>query len=231
MVRMRSFTRRRSICHLVSCAFLAIVFLHTSLVKTTNGATDNPFPAAGTYKLDRIKRAANGWVIEDSVWKPLRLSSFTSGKITLFSFFYGTCRDPAGCPALWSAFETIQSGLQKDKALNGKVRLVFLSLDPAVDTPELLSSYKSKSTAEVPWNFLTTWSNWFLRPIMRSMDLTVTYATDENGKRTGDIYHMIRVYLIDRDGWILRDLCDRVFQSDVVMNDIRTLAMEHDAPN
>lgn len=228
---MRSFTRRRTLYHLVSCALLAVVFVHTSLVETTRGATDTRFPAPGTYKLDRIQRAANGWVIENSVWEPRRLSSYTTGKVTLFSFFYGTCRDPKGCPALWSAFETIQSDLQKDKELNGRARLLFLSLDPAVDTPDLLSFYKVKSTPEVSWHFLTTWSNWFLRPIMRAMNLTVTYEADKNGNRTGDIYHMIRVYLIDSDGWVREIYGTGFFDPEVVVNDIRTLVMEETAQN
>ena len=229
MAGMRSFTRGRLICHLLSCTLLAIVFVNSSLAETTKGATGSPYPAPGTYKLDRIKRAADGWVIENNVWVPRRLSSFTSGKITLFSFFYGTCRDPQGCPALWSAFESIQSELVKDKELSGRVRLVFLSLDPAVDTPDLLSVYKAKSTPEVPWHFLTTWSNWFLRPIMRSMDLTATYAVDKNGKHTGDIYHMIRVYLIDRGSWIREIYATGFFNTDVVLNDIKTLLMEENS--
>lgn len=226
---MRSFTRHRTIGHLISCTLLAFVFAQSSLAETAKGATGSPFPAAGTYKLDRIKPAANGWVIENSPWQPKRLSSFTKGKVTLFSFFYGTCRDPQGCPAVWSAFESVQSELQKDKALNGKVRLLFLSLDPSVDTPDVLSAYKVKSTPEVSWHFLTTWSNWFLRPIMQSMDLTATYAIDENGKRTGDIYHMIRVYLIDSDGWIREIYATGFFNTDVVLNDIKTLVMEEQA--
>ena len=132
---------------------------------------------------------------------------------------------------MWSAFESIQGQLQKDKDLNNRVRLLFLSLDPATDTPDLLSFYKVKSTPEVPWNFLTTWSNWFLRPIMRSMNLTVTYEADEHGNRTGDIYHMIRVYLIDRDGWVREIYATGFFDPDVVVNDIRTLVMEENAQN
>ena len=132
---------------------------------------------------------------------------------------------------MWSAFETIQSDLQKDKELNGRARLLFLSLDPAVDTPDLLSFYKVKSTPEVSWHFLTTWSNWFLRPIMRAMNLTVTYEADKNGNRTGDIYHMIRVYLIDSDGWVREIYGTGFFDPEVVVNDIRTLVMEETAQN
>lgn len=223
---MQFFSRLR--CHLlVSCALLlAVAITQSSIATTAEGATDSPFPAPGTYKLDRIEPMANGWVLEDSKWRPHRLSSYTKGKISLFSFFYGTCRDPKGCPATWAAFEEIQSELQKDKDLNGRVRLIFLSLDPSVDTPEMLSFYTSKSTPEVPWHFLTTWSDWFLHPIMKSLSLTTTYAVDKNGKRTGDIYHMVRVYLTDSDGWVREIYATGFFDPDVVINDIRTLVLE-----
>ncbi|MBS0625213.1 MAG: SCO family protein [Verrucomicrobia bacterium] len=222
---MRFFSRLRD--HHLSCALLfAVAVAISSTATTAGGATDSPFPAPGTYKLDRIEPMANGWVIESSAWRPRRLSSYTSGKVTLFSFFYGTCRDPTGCPATWAAFEDIQSSLQKDKDLNGRVRLLFLSLDPNVDTPDLLSFYTVKSTPQVPWHFLTTWSEWFLRPIMQSLSLTTSYALDKNGQRTGEIYHMVRVYLIDRDGWIREIYATGFFDPDVVVNDIKTLVME-----
>ncbi|MBS0269805.1 MAG: SCO family protein [Proteobacteria bacterium] len=224
---MRILTRLRD--HHVSCALLlavAVTVTVSSAVTTAVSATDTSFPVPGTYKLDRIQPMANGWVIERSAWKPRRLSNYTTGKVTLFSFFYGTCRDPTGCPATWAAFESIQSSLQKDRDLNGRVRLLFLSLDPSVDTPELLSFYTVKSTPEVPWHFLTTWSQWFLQPIMDSLSLTTTYGSDKNEQGTREIYHMVRVYLIDRDGWIREIYATGFFDPDVVVNDIKTLVME-----
>ncbi len=203
----------------------AIVTLSFTVISAVS-ATDASFPAPGSYKLDRIQPMTNGWVIESSAWRPRRLSNYTTGKVALFSFFYGTCRDPTGCPATWSAFESIQSSLQKDQELNGRVRLLFLSLDPTVDTPELLSFYTVKSTREVPWHFLTTWSQWFLQPIMDSLSLTTSYASGTNGRGTREIYHMVRVYLIDRDGWIREIYATGFFNPDTVVNDIKTLVME-----
>jgi cytochrome oxidase Cu insertion factor (SCO1/SenC/PrrC family) len=66
---------------------------------------------------------------------------------------------------------------------------------------------------------------------MRSMNLTVTYEADKNGNRTGDIYHLIRVYLIDRDGWVREIYATGFFDPDVVVNDIKTLVMEGRAKN
>jgi protein SCO1 len=184
------------------------------------------YPKAGTYKLDRIQLAASGLVIEDSVWKPHLLSSYLHGHITLFSFFYALCRDPLGCPAAWAAFDEVRDAIDKDPRLHGKVRLVFLSLDPKTDTPELLSFYRVKSSKAVPWNFLTTWTGLFLKPILNKMGVSLAKDRDEKGRATGAINHMLKVFLIDKDGWVREIYTTSFLKPDVVMNDIRTLAME-----
>jgi cytochrome oxidase Cu insertion factor (SCO1/SenC/PrrC family) len=190
------------------------------------GVADAFYPKAGTYNLYRIQRSPTGLVIDDSVWKPRLLSNYTTGKITLFSFFYATCRDPLGCPAAWSAFQDVHDAIEKDPNLHNKVRLVFLSLDPKTDTPELLSFYHSKSTKEAPWYFLTTWSESFLKPILSGMGVAATKEIDENGRTTGLINHMLKVFLIDKDGWVREIYTTSFLNSDVVLNDIRTLMME-----
>ncbi|MGZ7212344.1 hypothetical protein ACXWOF_09430, partial [Streptococcus pyogenes] len=91
------------------------------------------------------------------------------------------------CPATWSVFETVQQAIEKKSDLHGRVRLVFLSLNPETDTPDLLSFYKGKSTAAVPWRFLTTWSEWFLEGITQRMNLTPAFEIDKEGRRTGQI--------------------------------------------
>lgn len=210
---------------IVGC-ILTIVAASVSLAATGQDAADAIYPKPGTYKLYRIQKAASGLVLEDSSWKPRLLSSYLKGQITLFSFFYATCRDPLGCPAAWSAFDYVFDEVSKDPSLHNKVRLVFLSLDPKTDTPELLSFYQSKSSQAVPWNFLTTWSEYFLRPILKSMGVQAAREFDADGKPTDVINHMIKVYLIDKDGWV-REIYTTSFLSPVaLMNDIRTLALE-----
>jgi len=193
---------------------------------STQSVADVSYPAAGTYRLDRIQHASSGLVLEDNNWRPHLLSSYFSGQITLFSFFYAMCRDPLGCPAAWSAFEEVKSRIERDPRLHGRVRLVFLSLDPRTDTPEQLSFFRGKSTADVPWNFLTTWSRFFLQPILENMGIVTVPDRDENGKRTGQINHMLKVFLIDKDGWVREIYTTSFLNPDVIMNDIRTLEME-----
>jgi protein SCO1 len=103
---------------------------------------------------------------------------------------------------------------------------VFLSLDPKTDTPELLSFYRVKSSKAVPWNFLTTWTGLFLKPILNKMGVSLAKDRDEKGRATGAINHMLKVFLIDKDGWVREIYTTSFLKPDVVMNDIRTLAME-----
>jgi protein SCO1/2 len=225
--QVRFLSRLRNV--VVSCSLAFMLAVLPSSVSMGREATDPVYPAPGTYSLPRIQQAPSGWVIEDSVWKPRRLSSFTQGSITLFSFFYGACRDPNGCPAAWSAFESVHQEIEKDPKLHGRVRLVYLSLDPNADTPEMLSFYRPKSTEASPWYFLTTWSNWFLKPILKKVGITISYELDDNGKKTGQIQHFLKVYLIDKKGWIREIYTTGFLDPEVLMNDIRTLLMEEDS--
>ena len=210
---------------IVGCILVALA-ASTSLAAGGQDVADATYPKAGTYKLYRIQPASSGLVLEDSAWKPRLLSNYTRGQITLFSFFYATCRDPLGCPAIWSAYDEVRSTIAKEPSLHGKVRLVLLSLDPKTDTPELLSFYKTKSSKEVPWYFLTTWSEYFLKPILKNMGVQAARVVDDNGKKTDLINHMVKVFLIDNDGWVREIYTTSFLSPEAVMNDIRTLAME-----
>lgn len=225
-------TERRRFAHLLwraATAALLLAFAFFVPVASANSAqpADARFPSAGTYKLHRIQPAASGWVLEDSAWLPRRLSSFTTGKVTLFSFFYGTCRDPQGCPAAWNAFSAVQEAVKKNPRLHGEVRLVFLSLDPETDTPDMMAFFKNaKSTPEASWEFLTTWSASYLAPILDGMFVQASRVLDEKGKPTDVINHMLKVFLIDRDGWVREIYTTGFLDPGVVLSDIETLLLE-----
>ena len=91
-------------------------------------------PPPGSYTLDHIQRVPAGIVLEGTRF-PRALSHYTTGAITLFAFFYSYCTDPNGCPLAWDAFEKMREEIIARAELHGRVRLVFMSLDPAHDTP------------------------------------------------------------------------------------------------
>lgn len=187
------------------------------------------FPKPGTYELHQIQKMPSEWVLEGSAWLPMPLNYYTSGKITLFSFFYATCRDPQGCPAIWSAFENIHAELLEQPELHGKVRLVFVSLDPRLDTPERLVPYaitRQDTHDKVPWHFLTTWSDRYLGTILEGLGQSAARDLDANGHPLPTISHQVKFYLIDKDSWVREIYTSGFFNPEVVLNDIETLNLE-----
>jgi cytochrome oxidase Cu insertion factor (SCO1/SenC/PrrC family) len=98
-------------------------------------------PPPGSYQLLRIMHMPDGPVLGAS-GAAEQLSDSTSGAITLLTFFYSTCTDPEGCPVAWSAFQDVRAQASGDPALSGKVRLVFVSLDPEHDTPGAMALFQ-----------------------------------------------------------------------------------------
>lgn len=221
--------RRRQHRALIGCGLLLLFAVSSPVAGNSQNTVDQVYPKEGTYELYRIQRAPSGWVLEDSKWVPRRLSSFTSGKITLFSFFYSICRDPTGCPKAWDAFYAVHAAVKKNPKLRDKVRLVFLSLDPKVDTPEMMSYFKSSiSTPEAPWFFLTTWSQFFLAPILNEMYVPAAREFDVEGKPTDVINHLVKVFLIDKESWVREIYTTNFLDADVILADIGTLLLEED---
>lgn len=225
----RRFLPRRSRRSLAGYVLLTFLAASVSAAGNQQDVASSLHPPAGTYKLYKIQPAASGWVLDGNVWIPRRLSRYTTGKVTLFSFFYGMCRDPQGCPAAWDAFNAVHEAIKKNPRLHNKVRLVFLSLDPKVDTPEMMSFFRNSiSTPEAPWSFLTTWSESYLAPILNEMFVPASREFDDSGKPTEVINHMLKVFLIDKESWVREIYTTAFLDPDVILADIGTLLLEEE---
>ncbi len=209
-------------------AFSLALTLASALGAETLIPTVSNLPAPGTYALQRIQRVPEAQLL-DADDRPTALSVATRGAITALAFFYGHCVDPAGCPVAWSAFEALQKEAASDPLLRGRLRLVFVSLDPAHDTPTVMRLLQKSENAETlpPWRFLTSRSQSDLAPLLESMGQDIAFEADAAGKRTGVVNHMLKVFLIDPEGWA-REIYTTAFLSpDNLINDARTLAMAH----
>jgi cytochrome oxidase Cu insertion factor (SCO1/SenC/PrrC family) len=186
-------------------------------------------PAPGTYKLERIQRAADG-VVLDSTGQQRRLSEFTGGKVTLLTFMYTSCADPGGCPYALYVFHQVKQSLEHDLRLRGHVRLVSLSFDPLRDTPEVLAGQQALHAGRsraVTWDFLTTPSLQALLPILEGYGQDVAIELDEKtGKPTGFYNHVLKVFLIDKAREVREIYTTAYLLPEVVLNDIKTLLME-----
>lgn len=216
------------------CAALLLVLsnLLPSQVLAGQETVGSLFPKPGSYTLYRIKKAPEAFVLEKSAWWPERLSTYTTGKVTLLSFFYATCRDPAGCPVIWSSFESLHSEIIDNPRLHGKVRLVMVSLDPSLDRPDQLQlfSLARRSTQMIaPWHFLTTWSDDHLAPILKDFGQSAGRQLDADGMTTPNIIHQVKFFLIDSSSWIREIYTSGFFNTEVALNDIETLLLEEQA--
>jgi protein SCO1 len=184
-------------------------------------------PAPGTYRLQRIQKSPQARLL-DALAAPHRLSEYTTGKITLLSFFYTYCADAWGCPFAHQTLTGLRQRLLAEPALAQRVRFVNISFDPAVDTPQQLRLYGAGliGDARLEWQFLTAPSVRELLPLLDAFGQDVSVVTDEQGRPTATRNHMLKLFLIDPRGMVREIYALDYLHPQVMYNDIRTLALE-----
>jgi len=183
-------------------------------------------PAAGTYQLQEIQRTSDAELL-DVAGRARHLAEFTHGKITLLTFFYTSCTDPLGCPFGYVTLSQLRARVIADARLTSAVRFVNVSLDPLQDTPAVIRRYAAQFTPDprFEWSFLTAASIPQLLPVLDDFGQDVSVETDPRGRPTRVLHHMLKVFLIDTRG-VVREIYSLAYlQPDVMLNDIRTLAM------
>jgi protein SCO1/2 len=196
-------------------------------------ALDFEPPPPGSYKLQRIMAAPDGEVlgIDD---RALRLSQFTHDRITLLGFIYTTCTDPDGCPLAYRVFDTLKQAIVAAPALRGRVRFVTLSFDPVRDSPTVMRQYAGSRVRDeggaLRWYFLTTRSARELMPLIEGFGQDIRYTIDRStGKARPELSHVLKVFLIDRAGFIREIYSSTFLHPRTVLNDIQTLLIEEAA--
>ena len=181
-------------------------------------------PPPGSYPLHRIMAAPEGRVL-DVHGRAARLSQYLHDRITLLGFIYTTCADPDGCPLAYRVFDALKEAIAATPRLQGQVRLVTLSFDPARDTPEVIRRYAGsrlvESDAGLRWYFLTTRSAKELHPLVEGFGQEVTRSGRE-------LSHVLKVFLIDRRGDIREIYSSNFLHPQSVLNDIETLLLEEE---
>jgi cytochrome oxidase Cu insertion factor (SCO1/SenC/PrrC family) len=196
-------------------------------VAPRTGDFDYAAPAPGTYTLPAIKPAADGDVL-DSTGRPLHLRELTRGRVTVMSFIYTRCAAARACPYATGVLKQIYEVSSKDPALANGMRLISISFDPAVDTPERMAAWATLAdhgASAAPWRFLTTRSNTELQPILDAYGQAVDKKRNPLDP-TGPLNHTLRVFLIDPDGNIRNIYSSDTLDPRLVLADIRTLLLE-----
>jgi protein SCO1/2 len=184
-------------------------------------------PKPGTYELPVIQPAGDGDVLT-AEGKKARLKDIVQGQVTILSFIYTRCADPRACPMATGALYQIHEISRQDTEIAANLRLVTFSFDPEHDTPTVMGEYGGFVRPDgkgSEWMFLTTRSTRELQPILAA------YGQRVDPKRNaldplGPFYHVVRVYLIDRNGMVRNIYSYGMLDPRMVLTDVRTLVME-----
>jgi len=186
--------------------------------------------APGTYQLQAIQSVEDATLLDERA-RPVRLSAFTRGKITLLTFFYTYCVDPLGCPFARQTMTLLRDRMLRDRELARAVRFVAISCDPDTDTPDVLARYARHfaTDSRFEWRFLTARSVSALLPVLADFGQDVSVDVDASGRATRALHHMLKAFLIDQRGRVREIYSLAYLQPQVMLNDIRTLYLERRA--
>ena len=179
-------------------------------------------PAAGSYELPAVKRVA-GFVLKDSTGRAVSTEQITAGKVAVVSFIYTACPERLGCPLASLALQDLQGRL-KDEGLYRDVVLLSISFDPGRDSPAQLAKYARVYGADPAfWRFMTAPSSRVLEDVLESYGQDRAPVYDPRGRFTGRYSHVLKVFLLDRDGYIRNIYSAGFLVPDLVVNDIKTV--------
>ena len=216
--------KRLPVALLLFCA--ALCSAETVILAPGYGELEYTPPAAGSYALPPLGVAADGRVRDDG-GDPGSLYEQLDGKLVLMGFIYTHCPDVNGCPLASYVMKQVQAKLVAEPGLRDQVRLISLSFDPELDTPEAMRKYAHHfRRRDFDWRFLTTDSEAELKPILEGYGQHRQKFFDQEGNYTGSMSHILRVYLIDRDKRIRNIYSAGFLHADTVVNDLKTLAGE-----
>lgn len=186
-------------------------------------------PAPGSYRLPALKPAGDGLVLGTD-GKRRGLLEILKGHITVLSFIYTRCADPSACPLATGVLHEIHSISERDAVVAENLRLVTFSFDPEHDTPRVMAEYSQvlRRRTGSEWLFLTTASRKDLAPILAAYGQQVDRKKDRSDP-LGPYYHLLRVYLIDRQGVIRNIYSSGLLDPRLVLTDVRTLLLEEQA--
>jgi len=179
-------------------------------------------PEPGTYELPAIKRVS-GFTLRDTAGRAVDTRSVMAGKVAVVSFIYTACPDRLGCPLASGTLRDLQSRL-RESGLARRTALVTISFDPERDHPAQLAKYAKVYDADPAfWRFFAAPSGRVLDAVLESYGQDRTPERDEHGRSTGRIRHVLKVFLVDRDGFIRNVYSAGFLVPELVLNDIRTV--------
>jgi protein SCO1 len=138
------------------------------------------------------------------------------GKVLAVTFIYATCKDT--CPILTAKMAALQQRLGAD--FGPRVRFVSVTVEPEVDTPDVLKAYAERFGADpAGWSFLTGSS-------AEVNDVVRRYGAFANRVKPGEVDHLFLTSLVDRRGMLRVQYLGYRFDPDEMLRDLRSLLRE-----
>ena len=115
-----------------------------------------------------------------------------------------------------------------------KYDFVFFSFDRVNDVPETLQFFVDARKADVgmaPWHFITAWTDYLLEQTLRKFGQDISVRTNADGEKSIVIDHMLKVFLIDPNGWVREIYTTGYLDPDAIVGDMETLLLEEKQSN
>ncbi|MGM7700598.1 SCO family protein [Pseudalkalibacillus sp. Hm43] len=141
------------------------------------------------------------------------------GKVWIADFIFTNCETV--CPPMTNHMASLQENMKKEGLEN--VEIVSFSVDPGVDSPEVLKEFGQKFDADFSnWHFLTGYEQSEIEAFAKDSFKTIVQKPKDDDQVT----HGTAFYLVDQEG-IVRTRYDGVNRSneddEEVINDIKAL--------
>lgn len=138
------------------------------------------------------------------------------GKVLAVTFIYATCTDT--CPLLTAKMADIQRRLGRD--FGPRVQFVSITVDPEVDTPQVLRAYAKAHGANLEgWSFLTGTPSETAVVLRR-------YGVYARKSERGGVDHLFLTSLIDRSGMLRVQYLGVRFDPGEMQRDLQNLLRE-----
>jgi protein SCO1/2 len=173
--------------------------------------------AHGTKANERLPviGAAPDFVLTNQDGRRVSLAD-SKGTVRAVTFIYATCKDT--CPMLTAKMALMQQKLGAD--FGKRVKFVSITVEPEIDTPEVLRDYAKKFDADpAGWSFLTG-TNAEIEDVVRK------YGAFAKRVKRGDVDHLFLTSLIDRKGVLRVQYLGYRFDPDEMLKDVRLLLRE-----
>lgn len=133
------------------------------------------------------------------------------GKAGLVAFIYTSCHHV--CPLIVESVTATQQRAGKQGM--GDLRAVYVTVDPEIDTPEVLKAYAARRSADLSTSVFLTGSEQELKPVWDGFGVKV--------KRLGRglVDHPPLTFLVDAQGVIRYRYTGTMLDSEVVVADLR----------